>query len=202
MAEQDEQILIQQAQRGNLNAFNRLIERYQDRLYTVAYRLMGDRDTASDMAQEALITAYRKLDTYSGGNFQAWLSRIVTNRCYDELRKQKRQRTESLDDSPTGEDGAWVADSAPTPERALQDNELQQAIQNCIQRLSPDHRAVLVMSDVEDMPYQEIADALNANVGTVKSRLSRARLAMRQCLARVEELLPAEFRLFNKPSAE
>lgn len=199
MAQSEEAILIEQARRGNLEAFNQLVISHQNALYTVAYRLMGDSDAAMDMAQEALITAYRKLDTYQGGNFGAWLRRIVTNRCYDELRKHKRQPTLSLDDG--GRDGIPIPDRSPSPERVVQDNELQRAIQDCIASLSAEQRLVLVLSDVNGMAYQEIADQEGVQLGTVKSRLSRARLAMRQCLAGVEELLPPEFRLFNKPSA-
>jgi RNA polymerase sigma-70 factor (ECF subfamily) len=201
MAQSEEAILIQQAQRGDLEAFNQLVLAHQDALYTVAYRLMGDSDTAFDMAQEALITAYRKLDTYQGGNFGAWLRRIVTNRCYDELRKHKRQPATSLDDGGRDGDGIPIPDRSPSPERIVQDNELQRAIQDCIASLSAEQRLVLVLSDVNGMAYQEIADQEGIQLGTVKSRLSRARMAMRQCLGQFEELLPPEFRLFNKPSA-
>jgi RNA polymerase sigma factor (sigma-70 family) len=162
----------------------------------VAYRLMGDSQSASDMAQEAFIAAYRKISTYQGGNFRAWLARIVTNRCYDELRSNKRRRTDYIEDlAPDSDDGAPLPSNSPTPEQTLQQRDLNRALQNCINNLKDEQRMVLVMSDVQGMAYQEIADSTNTNIGTVKSRLSRARLAMRQCLQGVQELLPIEFRL-------
>jgi RNA polymerase sigma-70 factor (ECF subfamily) len=194
----DDQALIHLARNGDLNAFNDLIERYQDMAYSVAYRLMGDAASAADMTQEALILAYRKLSLYHGGSFKAWLMRIVSNRCYDELRRYQRERTDYLEDmAPYSDDGAPLAADTPSPEQVAQQNELQQAIQDCISALGPDQRVVLVMCDVQGMAYQEIADATGSNIGTVKSRLSRARLAMRDCLRASQELLPAEFRLFE-----
>jgi RNA polymerase sigma factor (sigma-70 family) len=196
MASDDELLLIQRAQVGDLTAFNALVLRYQDAIYTVAYRLMGDSQSASDMAQEAFIAAYRKISTYQGGNFRAWLARIVTNRCYDELRSNKRRRTDYIEDlAPDSDDGAPLPSNSPTPEQTLQQRDLNRALQNCINNLKDEQRMVLVMSDVQGMAYQEIADSTNTNIGTVKSRLSRARLAMRQCLQGVQELLPIEFRL-------
>lgn len=194
----DDALLIEDARRGSLDAFNALILRYQDMAYSAAYRLLGDPDLAADMTQEALIIAYRRLDSYQGGSYRAWLQRIVTNRCLDELRRHKRQRTDYLDDlAPDNDDGAPIAASTPTPEQAAQQNELQHAIQDCIGTLGTDQRAVLVLCDVQGMAYQEIADTLTTNIGTVKSRLARARLAMRVCLQASQELLPAEFRLFK-----
>jgi RNA polymerase sigma-70 factor (ECF subfamily) len=196
---QDEQTLIQQAQRGSLEAFNALILRYQDSLYSTAYRILGDPDSAADATQDALISAYRRLSTFQGGHFKAWLARIVTNVCYDELRRQKRQRADYLDDLPGGDsdDGAPLPASTPTPEQLAGQNELHRAIQSCINSLGSDQRLVLVLSDIQGFSYQEIADQVNSNLGTVKSRLSRARLAVRRCLQGYAELLPAEFRLFD-----
>ncbi len=191
--------LIQQAQFGNLEAFNALVLMYQDSLYNVAYRLMGDAESAADITQDALITAYRKLDTFHGGNFKAWLARIVTNLGYDELRRQKRRPADYLDDLPGGDsdDGAALPSPGLTPEQTMQENELHQAIHDCIQSLGADQRLVMVMSDIQGLSYQEIADSAGTNIGTVKSRLSRARLAVRRCLQQVAELLPAEFRLLS-----
>lgn len=198
MVLRDDQALIQLARNGDLNAFNDLIERYQDMAYSVAYRLMGDEASAADMTQEALILAYRKLSLYQGGSFKAWLMRIVSNRCYDELRRHQRERTDYLEDmARDSDDGASLAADTPSPEQIAQQNELQQAIQDCISALGADQRAVLVMCDVQGMAYREIADATGSNIGTVKSRLSRARLAMRDCLRASQELLPPEFRLFQ-----
>ncbi len=193
----DDQQLIQQALNGDLTAFNTLVLRYQDRVYSLCYRIMGDSSSAADTAQDAFITAYRRLDTYRGGNFRSWLLRIATNTCYDELRRRQRRPTESLDAPAESDfdDGPPIADNSPTPEQAMQQQELSKLLQDCINGLGDSHRSVLILSDVEGLSYQEIADSVDANLGTVKSRLSRARLAMRDCLESVQELLPAVYRL-------
>lgn len=188
---------INAAQAGEIEAFNALVLRYQDMAFTIAYRMMGDSQRAADATQDAFLTAYRRLETYMGGNFKAWLMKIVTNTCYDALRYEKRRPATHLDDlTPDGiDDDPPIPDPTPTPEQHLQASELQQAIQQCIDALNDDQRLVLVMSDVEGYPYQDIADHLNTQLGTVKSRLSRARASVRQCLQAVRELLPDEYRL-------
>lgn len=195
----NESNLILQAQKGSLDAFNALVLLHQDTLFNIAYRLMGDSESAADVTQEALITAYRKLDSFHGGNFRAWLARIVTNLGYDELRRQKRRPADYLDDLPGGDsdDGAPVPAPILTPEQTIQENELHQAIQDCIQSLGADQRLVIVLSDIQGLSYQEIAENAGTNIGTVKSRLSRARLAVRRCLQQVSELLPSEYRLLS-----
>jgi RNA polymerase sigma-70 factor (ECF subfamily) len=200
---QDEQRFIKRAQGGSIEAFNALVLFYQDSAYTVAYRIMGDSESAADAAQEAFISAYRRIDTYRGGNFRAWVMRIVTNVCYDELRRRKRRPATSLEELPGAEydDGPPIPDAAPSPEQVAQQDELNSAIHNCIQALGESQRTVLVMSDIDGMSYQEIADVVGANLGTVKSRLSRARLSIRDCLQAVEELLPSIYRL-NKRDNE
>jgi len=195
----DENALIQTARRGDLDAFNALVLHYQDSLYTLAYRIMGDSHSAADVVQEAFILAYRRLDSYRGGNFRSWLLRIATNTAYDELRRRKRRPATSFEELPGSEtdDGPPIPGNAPTPEQVVQQEELQQAIQHCINALRDDQRLVLVLSDVEGLSYQEIADNLDMQLGTVKSRLSRARTSVRHCLQAVQELLPAAYRLIG-----
>lgn len=198
MSMADEQTLIQNAQNGDLEAFNRLVRHYQDAVYTLTYRIMGEPARAADAAQDAFITAFRRLETYNGGNFRAWLMRIAANTCYDHLRYEKRRPATALDDLVNEDyaDGAPLPDeSTPTPEQALQSAELSRAIQSCIDRLQADQRVALVMSDVEDFSYQEIAAAVGVELGTVKSRISRARAALRGCLQGFRELLPPVYRL-------
>lgn len=194
---ENEPQLIRQAQHGDLDAFNALVLHYQDRAYTVAYRIMGDPASAADATQEAFITAFRRLDTYRGGSFKAWLLRIVTNTCYDELRRRKRRPATSIDDLPGAEldDGPALPDDAPTPEQVAQQSELNQAIQDCINSLGEAQRIILVLCDIEELSYQEVAGIAGVKVGTVKSRLSRARVSVRDCLQTFQELLPAAFRL-------
>ncbi len=198
--EQDnEQALIHNAQLGDLEAFNTLVLSYQDRVYTQAYRIMGEQHSAADATQEAFISAYRRLETYRGGNFRSWLLRITTNACYDELRRRKRRPAISIEDLPGGDtdDGPALPSPHITPEQSVQQNELNTAIQDCINGLKDDQRIVIVLSDVQGMSYREIADTVGVQMGTVKSRLSRARLGVRKCLQAVQELLPAEYRLIS-----
>lgn len=189
--------LITQALDGSIEAFNVLVLRYQDRVYTQAYRIMGEAASAADMAQETFIAAYRKLDTYRGGSFLSWILRITTNRCYDELRRHKRRPAISIEDLPGADmdDGPPLPAASASPEEVAQSSELSRAIQDCITGLNDEQRIVLVMSDVQGMSYQEIAETLHTRMGTVKSRLSRARVSVRNCLQAVQELLPPEFRL-------
>jgi RNA polymerase sigma-70 factor (ECF subfamily) len=196
---EDEQALIRLAQRGDIDAFNALVLRYQDSAYTLSYRIMGEQDSAADAAQEAFITAYRRLDTYRGGSFRAWLMRITTNQCYDELRRLKRRPAVSVEEM--GDEPA-IPDDTDTPEEVVQQRELQRAIQDCITALNADQRVVLVLCDVEGLDYGAIAEQVGAQIGTVKSRLSRARAAVRDCLQGVRELLPPAYRLISDDSID
>ncbi|MFW5772642.1 MAG: RNA polymerase sigma factor [Phototrophicaceae bacterium] len=194
----NEQTLIAAAQGGDLDAFNQLVLFYQDTVFSVAYRIMGDAERAADAAQDAFITAYRRLETYRGGVFRAWLLRIATNTCYDTLRYHKRRPTTALDDlaPDDSDDGPPIPDeTSVSPEQAALNSELNAAIQRCINGLSDDQRVTLVMSDIEGYNYHEIADVTGVELGTVKSRLSRARAGLRRCLQAVQELLPPAYRL-------
>lgn len=195
----DEPVLIHEAQRGDINAFNRLVLAYQEQVFNQAYRMMGEDDAAADAAQEAFISAYKNLSFFRGGSFKAWLLRIVTNACYDELRRRKRRPTVPLepmdDDEEEIESPRWLADPSETPEARIERQELNRALQNCLQDLPPDFRTIVVMVDVEGLDYTEAAEAVGAPLGTVKSRLARARLRLRDCLQGFWELLPATFRL-------
>ncbi|MBM3145367.1 MAG: sigma-70 family RNA polymerase sigma factor [Chloroflexi bacterium] len=195
----DDAVLIQRARQGDLDAFNRLVLAYQDRLYTQAYRVMGEQGAAEDATQEAFISAYRKLHTYRGGSFQAWLLRIVTNACYDELRRRKRKPVSSLE--PRDQQGeeiespGWMVDPGELPEETLQKKELAAAIQRCLDQLSTDFRMVVLLVDVQGLDYRQAAQVIEKPMGTVKSRLARARLRMQDCLQQFGELLPFSFRL-------
>lgn len=198
----DETALIQSALEGDLDAFNRLVLAYQDIVYSQAYRMMGEQDAAEDAAQDAFIAAYRKLDTYRGGSFKAWLLRIVTNLCYDELRRRKRRPTTPLE--PTDNENEeiesphWLSDPSETPEEYAERMEVSQALQRCLNNLPPEFRAVVALVDIQGMDYNEAALAINAPLGTVKSRLARARLRLRDCLNGVWELLPESLRLVGE----
>ncbi len=195
----DEVGLIQDAKKGDLNAFNRLVLAYQDMSFNVAYRLLSDPASAEDATQDAFIKAFRNLHRFRGGSFKAWLMRIVTNTAYDELRRRKRRPTTPLEplnaDQEAIETPYWIADPSEKPEEAALRAELGQAIQNCLARLSDDFRTVVVLVDIQGMDYAEAAGVVKKPLGTIKSRLARARLRMRDCLRGFGELLPATFRL-------
>ncbi|MGC8782708.1 MAG: RNA polymerase sigma factor [Anaerolineae bacterium] len=195
--EYDEPALIAAAQRGDLPAFNQIILHYQGLAYNVAYRILGDFDAAADATQEGFIKAYRRVGQYRGGSFKAWLLRIITNTCYDVLRHQKRRPTTSLEgeeDEEADHDVRWL-DPGERPDAYVVRQELAAIIQAAIQKLPPDQRITLILSDIEGMDYQEIAEATHAALGTVKSRLSRARARLRDLLTAQGELLPPQYRL-------
>ena len=194
----DEAALIASAQRGHLPAFNQLILHYQSLAYNVAYRILADPDSASDATQDGFIKAFSRIGQYRGGSFKAWLLRIITNTCYDMLRARRRRPTSSLDkedeDSDPEHDDT-LQDTAERPDEYVMRQELAGTIQAAISQLPPDQRTVLVLCDVEGLDYQEIAEATGAALGTVKSRLSRARARVRDILLSQKELLPPRYRL-------
>ena len=201
----DEQALIKASLEGDLNAFNGLVLHYQNLAYNVAFRIMGEPDASSDATQEAFISAYQKLGQYRGGSFKAWLLRIVTNACYDELRRRQRQPvtplTPETHDGNLLDDPYWVEDDAPTPHEKSEEIELQAAIQHCINALDEKFRIILVLVDVEGLDYETASQVVNTPLGTIKSRLARAREKVQSCLQEFWELLPDRFRLKDEDLA-
>lgn len=192
----DEAALITQAKKGDVAAFNRLVMTYQQAVYNVAYRIMGEPQPAEDATQEAFISAYKSLNRFRGGNFKAWLMRIVTNGCYDELRRRKRRPQSSLDELTDGSDSyAFLRNADEGPEAHQVRVEMAQAIEHCLEALPDDQRITAVMCDVEGYDYNEIARITSVSLGTVKSRVSRARSKLRDCLQGFMELLPVSYRL-------
>lgn len=195
----DEQSLIASAQRGNLDAFNELVLAYQDQVHNLAYRILGDPASASDATQEAFISAYQNIKGFRGeypSSFKSWLMRIVSNACYDELRRRKRQPAMSIEDFEIDEEAnpALVSETEG-PEEYAEREAMAHVLETGIQELPPDQRVTLVMADVEGVSYQEIAEATDAPLGTVKSRLARARAKLRDYLREQGELLPTQYRL-------
>ena len=195
----DEPALIQSAIGGDLDSFNRLVLAYQDIVYSQAYRMMGEAEAAEDATQEAFISAYKNLRSYRGGSFRAWLLRIVTNACYDELRRRKRRPTTPLEPTDAEDEEVesphWLADPARSPEEVAESSELERAIQRCLDGLPDEFRTVVILVDVQGLDYSEAGAAIRSPVGTVKSRLARGRLRLRDCLQGYWELLPSNFRL-------
>lgn len=174
----------------DLEAFNELILRFQDMLFNQAYRMLGSEDDAADLVQDALLTAYRKRSMYRGGSVRAWLLRIVVNLCYDELRRRYRRPTLPLEpasgsDDMVEEEGPWLEDPALLPEQLVELRDLDTSIEQVLTRLSPDYRAAVLLVDVQGLDYAEAAEALSIPIGTLKSRLARARTQLREGLGQM-----------------
>jgi RNA polymerase sigma-70 factor (ECF subfamily) len=181
---------------GDNDSFNQLVERYQNRAYGLCFRMLGDADAAADVAQDAFISAYRYLPSLRG-EFRPWLMRIVTNACRDVLRSNKRHPSVSLDTNPRDEDESpalQIADTSPNPEEYLMRTELHRTISVALLQIPLDQRTVVILSDIEGMSYDEIAVVTGANIGTVKSRLNRARTRLREIFV-AAELFPTVRRL-------
>ena len=195
----NEQALITDAQNGSLDAFNTLVLHYQDSVFNTALRILGDDDMAADATQDAFISAFKSIASFRGGSFKAWLMRTVTNACYDELRRQKRRPTTPLepdtDDGDEMDSPRWLADPNMTPDQKAEADEVEHAIQHCLDNLPLEFKTVVVMADIQGMDYTEVATSIRVPLGTIKSRLARARLRLRECLQGFEELLPASYRL-------
>jgi RNA polymerase sigma factor (sigma-70 family) len=198
----DEQTLLQNARRGDLDAFNDLVLVHQSHAYSFAYRMLGEKEGAADAAQQAFLSAYRHLNELRGESFRSWLLRIVANACLDELRRRKRRPAVSLeelsvgeDDDHSGESLSILADPTEGPETAAIRSDLRRSIEDCLALLPPDQRATVLLVDVHALDYGEAARALRVALGTVKSRMARARADLRDCLRAKGELPPAARRL-------
>lgn len=185
--------LVEEFLQGNLAAFEELVSRYEQKVFQLAYRLSGNLDDASDLAQEAFLKVYRSLGQWRGkATFSTWLYRIVTNTFLDDMRKRKRRPlvAVSLDASIPTEDGEVTREfpsTDPGPEQEYLQRELQQIVLTALAELEPDYRVVLTLRDIQGHTYEEIAQITQLNIGTVKSRISRARAALRKKLLEMEQ---------------
>ena len=195
---------IRAARTGGIEAFNRLVEQHQRHVYNVCYRTLGNAEDAADATQEAFLGAYRGIGSFRGApdGFRPWLLRIAVNACYDQLRRRKRRPAESLETFSTGRDlddeagpADRLADPAPGPEHVALSSERARGIEAALARLSPDQRLTVVLCDVQGLSYEEAAHAMSVELGTVKSRLSRARAQLRDVLEAAGELPSAARRL-------
>ena len=181
----DERDLIKQCQNGDVQAFRHLVERYEDRIYALSCSIIGDREAAQDATQEAFVKAYKALTKFKGkSSFYTWLYRISTNVCLNVAQREQR-RPDRISLEGMREKTEMGLDRFFGTEETQNDIErvdLRNQIHKVLDRLSPDHRAIVVLKDIEDLSQEEIADTLNISVGTVKSRLSRARAHLRDLL--------------------
>ena len=176
-----EKELVRAAAGGDESAFSELVRIYENKAYHLALRMVSNPEDAYDVAQDAFLAAWRGLPSFRGeSGFSTWLYRLVSNAAIDHLRRTKHQRGNvSLDDEELNLD---APDDSPTPQEAAEENDLKQAVAAGLRELSDDHRTVLVMREVQELSYEEIAESLQLDLGTVKSRISRARTHLRKIL--------------------
>ena len=185
--------LVLAAQKGDLEAFNQLVLSYQDRIFNLAARILGDNDLAEDITQNTFLTAYLNLPRFRNGSFRSWLYRIATNLCYDVHRRHKRYPVLSLENEVLAEERILplhdFSGSSIMPEMEVERRELEQVIQQALNRLDADQRTIVVLIDQQDFDYAEAAQILRIPIGTVKSRLARARLRLRQLLSTLSSIM-------------
>jgi RNA polymerase sigma-70 factor (ECF subfamily) len=194
--EQDEARLIELSRRGDLDAFNEIVTIYQQQVFNLSLRMLGSPTSAEDVTQEAFMSAFRNMSKMRGPSVKSWLLRIASNACIDELRRRRRQATLSIDYHRPGDDESKPAfelpDKAAGPEAHALQSELGYALQAELLKLPSDQRLAVILCDVEQLSYEEIAEAMGTSVGTVKSRISRGR-------ARLREAIEAQPELFGQP---
>ena len=188
-----EKNLLERAKSGDIAAFEQLIDSYQRKIFNIALRMLGNYDDAGDLTQEVLIRIYRSIGSFKEqSSFSTWIYRITTNVCLDEIRKRKNRKVISLDEEIKFDDGDMkrqIESDEPTPEETAETEDLKKIVNDAIARLNEEHRIVIVLRDIQGLSYEEIADVLKCPEGTVKSRINRARQALKNILVSKRELL-------------
>lgn len=179
-----EQELVHSAQKGDTSAFGQLVEAHQSKIYSLCYRMTGNAEDAADLTQEVFLSAWRSLSRFQEqSSFGTWVYRMATNASIDFLRREKRRQVLSMTmEEDSEERQAQVPDERYSPHRLLEQKEARQAVADALAALSPEHRQALVLREMEGLSYQEIGQLLDLEEGTVKSRIARARLALRDFL--------------------
>jgi|FaiFalDrversion3_1042247.scaffolds.fasta_scaffold03291_2 RNA polymerase sigma-70 factor (ECF subfamily) len=190
----DEALLIAESKRGNGEAFTRLVTRYQGQVFNLALRMLGDRAAAEDITQETFLAAYRNISSFTAGNFRAWLLRIAANACRDYLRSGHHRKTLSLEGMAEEGSPPPFLSTAEAPEEFATRRALRETILQGLLSLPPEQRLAILLVDIHGLSYEEAAQAMGVPLGTVKSRLSRARMGMRSFLLARKELLPFPLR--------
>lgn len=184
--ESEEALLILRAANMDLEAFNQLVLKYQNLIYNQAYALLGDHYTAEDVTQESFIKAFENMNKFRGGSFRSWMFKIVIHSCYDRLRRAKRHPNIPLypvnEDGEEIEDPVWLADPNSSVQDIVEQKEFSRALFQYLDTLPESYRTVLTLIDFNGFDYTETAQILHIPIGTVKSRLARARLHMQEML--------------------
>lgn len=184
--------LVRRCVAGDAEAWEEIVRQYNRRIYSVCYRFTGSADNAEDLAQEVFIKIYRTLESYSPekGGFATWVMTMTRNLLVDHFRKTKQDRvTDSLDAGLTEEEdsvslGDKIQDHGPSADERIQRQQTQEMVQKAIQKLSPELREAVILRDLQDMDYKDIAVALKVPEGTVKSRINRGRMELARLLSR------------------
>lgn len=189
---QQEMELVKRAQSGDVAAFESLIENYQKRIFSIAYRMIEHQEDAADLTQEVILKIFKNLDKFKGDSkFSTWVYRIATNTCLDEIKKSRRRTTYSLDKEIETDEGSMAAelpDTGPGPEEEAERKDIKKAVYAAIGQLGQEHKQVILLRDLQGLSYEEIAEILHCSVGTVKSRISRARGNLKKMLEKNREL--------------
>ena len=192
MTPKQEQKLIVRLKSRDEVAFRAVVQLYQDKVYNLVYRMMGDIQEAEDISQEVFITIFKNIDAFRGDSlFSTWLFRIAINHCKNRLKYLSRRakgRTQNLEDTPEGKLGqSSIGSSLPRPDKMAMGKELESVLQKAMAKLEDEHRTLIVLRDIENMPYSDIAKITGLKPGTVKSRLHRARVALKEAVRRLYE---------------
>jgi len=183
-ADYDEARLVRRLKRREERAFTELMHRFQDRVFAIVYRMLGDRGEAEDVSQEVFVTVFKAIDSFRGeAQFSTWLFRIATNHCRNRIKYLARRhhgKKDDFDDVKESDIGRPMTSRIERPDRIVEGEEMERIVQRALADIDEDHRAVIILRDIEQMSYQEIAAILDVAEGTVKSRLFRGRLALKE----------------------
>ncbi|HEY9061590.1 MAG TPA: sigma-70 family RNA polymerase sigma factor [Pseudobacteroides sp.] len=194
---ENEKYLLGLSKKGDIEAFEMLMEKYQKKVFNIALRLLGNYDDASEVTQEVFIRIYKSIGSFKGeSQISTWIYRIATNVCLDELRKRKRKWVMSLDEEYHKENGDYiiqVEDDKPTPDVVMEQKTIKSAVKNAIDKLSEKYKLIIILRDIQGFSYEEISEIVKTPVGTVKSRINRARLQLKELLLKEKELFSDNF---------
>lgn len=194
---ENERLLVEKSKSGDIGAFEQLVENYQKKVFNIALRMIGNYDDAGDLTQEVFIRVFKSIKSFKEqSSFSTWLYRITTNVCLDELRKRKNKKVISLDEELKLDDSEvkrQIESDDPSPEETAEKEELKKIIKKAINDLTEEHRVVIVLRDIQGFSYEEISRIINCPEGTVKSRINRARQALKELLKSKRELLSGDY---------
>ncbi|MFZ5989212.1 MAG: RNA polymerase sigma factor [Bacillota bacterium] len=194
---ENEKELVEKARSGDVEAFEQLIQACQKKVFNIALRMLGNYDDASELAQEVFLKAYKSIKKFKGDSlFSTWIYKVTTNVCLDEIRKRKNKKVVSLDEDieyDGSEIKRQIKDESPGPEAAAESNEIKNVVNESIGVLPDDYKTVIVLRDIQGFSYDEISQIIKCPEGTVKSRINRARQALKKILKEKRELLNEEY---------